>query len=154
MRCIRSRVSCARVEHGAAAVEAGLVTTFLMPLLLGVLFFGNYFWHAQKAELYDARIPTGAYAGMTFSCAGLVAQVKSDVVALVNSTNGTAPDIGLDAVTAAVVDVVPNVSAVVQVSVQAPGVSSLGSWLPDGGAVLNETMLRLDNVALTSDTCR
>lgn len=154
MRRSHSSVPCARSERGAAAVEAGLVTTFMMPLLLGILFFGNYFWHAQKAELYDARIPTGAYAGQTFTCDGLVAQVKSDVVALVNSTNGTAPDIGLGDVTALVVDVVPNVSAVVQVSVAAPVVSGLGSWLPDGGAVVNETVLRLDDVALTTDTCR
>jgi hypothetical protein len=154
MRRSHPGVPWARSERGVAAVEAGLVTTVLMPLLLGTLFFGNYFWHAQKAELYDARIPTGAYAGQTFTCDGLVARVKADVVALVDSTNGTAPDIGLDDVTALVVDVVPNVSAVVQVRVAAPVVSRLGSWLPDGGAVVNETMLRLDDVAVTTDTCR
>jgi TadE-like protein len=154
MRRSHPRVPCARSEQGAVAVEAGLVTTFMMPLLLGILFAGNFFWHAQKADLYDARIPTGAYAGQTFTCDGLVARVRSDVVALVNSTHGTAPDIGLDDVTALVVDVVPTVSAVVQVSVTAPPVPGLGSWLPDGGAVVNETVLRLDDVALTTDTCR
>jgi Flp pilus assembly protein TadG len=39
----------ARTERGAAAVEAGLVSTILMPLMVGVLVYGNYFWHAQNA---------------------------------------------------------------------------------------------------------
>ena len=47
----------ARCERGVAAVEAGLVTTVLMPLLVGVLVWGNYFWHAQKVEPYAARLP-------------------------------------------------------------------------------------------------
>jgi Flp pilus assembly protein TadG len=39
----------ARAERGAAAVEAGLVSTILMPLMVGVLVYGNYFWQPRTS---------------------------------------------------------------------------------------------------------
>jgi hypothetical protein len=142
----------ARTQRGVAAVEAGLISTVLMPLLLGVLVYGNYFWHAQKVDAYAARIPSGAIQGAGLTCEQLVERVKDTVVASVNSL---AEGAGIDEsdVAVQIVEVLPTVGAVVSVSVSVPVVSSLASILPNGGSVVTDTLVRLDNVTLTTTSC-
>ena len=152
---MRRTLFASRSEGGVAALEAGLVTTFLMPLLMGVLFFGMYFWRAQQGEVYDPRLPSGSYAGETLTCQTLLSQVESDVVALVNSSNdSSAPDISLSNVTGAVTEVLQPTGAVVQVTISVPVVPAFGSLLPNGGNVVTETTMRLDDVVVTDGTCR
>jgi hypothetical protein len=145
----------ARSERGVAALEAGLVTTFLMPLLLGVLYFGAYFWHAQQGEVYAPRLPSGSYAGQTLTCQSLLSAVESDVVAAVNAANDTsAPDIDLSNVTAAVTEVFPDGGAVVEVTISVPVAPAMGSFLPNDGNLVTETTMRLDDVVVTDGICR
>ncbi len=144
----------ARRERGVAAVEAGLVTTILMPLMVGVLFFGNYFWHAQEAGAYDPRIPQDAVVGYHLSCQQVTDRVKQAVVDQSAALGDAyAPALHLDQVTASVVDVLPDASVVVHVGVRVQVVSQLTSLLPDGGAVVNDATMRLENVTVDSAAC-
>ena len=149
MRRIRGDV---RPERGAVAVEAGLVSTVLMPLLLGVLVFGNYLWHAQRVDAYAVRIPSGAIQGSGLTCQELVDRVKATVVQNADNLSGTT-GIDLGDVTAQVVQVLPAVGAVVNVSVRVPVASTLASMLPDHGAVVTDTLVRLDDVTLSTQSC-
>lgn len=144
----------ARSQRGAAAVEAGLVTTVLMPLMVGVLVWGNYFWHAQKVEPYAARLPQGAVVGYNLSCEEVVSLVKQAVVDLSDPVGDTyAPTLALDDVVVTVVEVLPDASAVVTIGVRTNVGSSLASWLPNDGEVVNETTMRLENVTVDSSVC-
>lgn len=142
----------ARAEHGAVAVEAGLVTTALMPLLVGVLVLGTYLWHAQKVDAYAVRIPAGAVQGSGLTCQELVDRVKQTVVDNVNGLGDVSP-IDLSDVTATVVQVLPTVGAVVKVSVRVPVATTAASLLPGGGAVVTDTLVRLDDVTLSTGSC-
>jgi len=144
----------ARAERGVAAVEAGLVSTVLMPLMVGVLVWGNYFWHAQRVEPYAARLPQGAVVGYDLSCEEVVSLVKQAVVDLSDPVGDTyAPDLGLDDVVVTVVEVLPDASAVVTIGVRTNVGSSLASWLPNDGEVVNETTMRLENVTVDTSVC-
>jgi hypothetical protein len=144
----------ARSQRGAAAVEAGLVTTVLMPLMVGVLVWGNYFWHAQRVEPYAARLPQGAVVGYGLSCEQAVALVKQAVVDLSDPVGDTyAPTLAIDDVVVTVVEVLPDASAVVTIGVRTNVGSSLASWLPNGGEVVNETTMRLENVTVDTSVC-
>lgn len=145
----------ARCERGVAAVEAGLVTTVLMPLLVGVLVWGNYFWHAQKVEPYAARLPQGALVGYNLTCEQVVTLVKQAVVDLsAPVTDAYAPpELELDDVVVEIVEVLPDASAVVNIGVKTNVGSSLASWLPNDGEVLTETTMRLENVTVDTSVC-
>ena len=54
---MRPWLKFARPERGVAAVEAGLVTTFLMPLMMGVFVYGNWFGQLQDIPGITARAP-------------------------------------------------------------------------------------------------
>lgn len=138
-----------------AAVEAGLVTTVLMPLMVGVLVWGNYFWHAQRVEPYAARLPQGEVVGNNLTCEQVVSLVKQAVVDLsVPITDAYAPPaLDLDDVIVRVVEVLPDASAVVTIGVKTNVGSSLASWLPNGGEVVNETTMRLENVTVDTSVC-
>jgi len=144
----------ARSERGAAAVEAGLVTTVLMPLMVGVLVWGNYFWHAQKVEPYATRLPQGAVVGYELSCQEVVDLVKQAVVDLSDPVGDTyAPELALDDVIVTVVEVLPDASVVVSIGVKTNVGSSLASWLPNDGEVVSETTTRLENVTVATSVC-
>ncbi len=137
-------------QSGVAAVEAGLVTTFLMPMLVGVLFYGQYFWQAQKVDAYAPRVAQGQVTGY-LTCAELVDAVTRTVAANANALARSATVDASD-VTARVVQVLPDVGVTVAVSVRVPVVSSMTSLLPNNGAVVTEALLRLDDVSVTT-TC-
>ena len=145
----------ARADDGAAAVEAALVLSFfLVPLLLGVLYWGQYFWKAQAADELSPRIPSGAIVGK-FTCDELVARVKDTVVGILP---GTTESLGLDPVsdiTVRVVEVLPTVGAIVTVSVSVPLVDQVASFLPlpNEGRLVSEFTIRLDNVVVTTEVC-
>jgi hypothetical protein len=144
----------ARPEHGVAAVEAGLVTTILMPLMLGVMVYGNWFWHAQRVEPYAAHLPQSAVVGYDLSCAEVVSLVKQAVVDLSSPVGEAyAPALGLDDVSVDVVEVLPDASVVVNIGVRTSVTDTLASWLPDHGDVVTETAMRLENVTVDSSVC-
>jgi Flp pilus assembly protein TadG len=143
-----------RPERGAAAVEAGLVTTFLMPLMAGVLFYGNWFWQAQHVPQAAARLPQGAVVGYNLTCTEVVSLVKQAVVDQSTALGDAyAPGIGLDQVAVDVVEVLPDMSAVVTISVTTQMDSGLTSWLPNDGALVTEATMRLQNVTVSTSTC-
>jgi len=59
-----SRPRGAARERGAAAVEAALVcSALLIPLLLGVITWGDYFFRAQRVDTLAPGVPVGGVAG-------------------------------------------------------------------------------------------
>jgi Flp pilus assembly protein TadG len=143
-----------RPERGAAAVEAGLVTTVLMPLMAGVLFYGNWFWQAQHVPQAAARLPQGAVVGYNLTCAEVVSLVKQAVVEQSTALGDAyAPAIGLDQVAVEVVEVLPDMSAVVNISVTTSMDSAMTSWLPNNGDLVTDATMRLQNVTLSTSVC-
>lgn len=142
---------------GAAAVEAALVlSAVVLPLLLGVLSYGQYFWQAQHVGVYQPRLPESSIVG-TFTCAQLVDQVKTTVQGSLPAVQGVAGNVlPLSDIGVQVLDVLPTIGATVQVSVSVPADTALGGLvpLPNGGNVVTEATYRLDNVMLTTDSCR
>lgn len=150
-----SRQRHSRSDDGAAAVEAALVIgLFLMPLLSGVLVYGDYFWRAQKVGEYAERAPIDGIAGRFETCGELVDRVRSTVSSAA-ATNLDGTPIPLSDITVHVVELLPSVGAVVEVSVRTDVTSSLSSLfpLPHGGAVLTEMTVRLDDVVVTTSSC-
>jgi hypothetical protein len=141
---------------GAAAVEAALVVTVLLiPLVLGVIRWGDYFWHAQQVDTLAPAVPTGGVAG-TFSCTGLKEAVASQIVSVVNGLDPAIGDIAVGDVTVTVVEILPDVGVNVEISIAAPVVGGLASLieLPGGGALVTDFTQRLQDVRLNTSVCR
>lgn len=142
-----------RDQRGAVVVEAALVVTFLLtPILAGILTLGERLWHAQKTHAYAARIPGGAVSGTNLTCAELVDRVKDTVVANVNSVSGSLLPIGVDQVVVTVVDQLPTIGVVVQVTVTPPP-STTPSLIPAGQGLTAESTHRLSAVSLSTESC-
>jgi len=143
-----------RDERGTAVVEAGLVTMFLAPLLMGVLWFGDHFWHQQSKDAYAPRVSQSQLVGNYLSCEELVSAVRQTALTNVNNVSGNSP-IALDDVTARVIDFVPDQLGVeVEMSIRVPGAhSALSGLLPNDGDIVTESLTRLENVRVTSQTC-
>lgn len=140
-RCARAR---SRGQRGAAVVEAALVISFfLVPMLVGVLTLGEKLWHAQKHGPYEPRLSSSDISGR-LSCDELASRVKTTVV-----NNAAALDTTVDAswVAVEVVEAVPTLGVLVEVSVTVPAADGSGSSL------VTETATRLDNVTLTTESC-
>jgi hypothetical protein len=144
-----------RSERGAAAIEAGLVSTFfLFPLMSGVLWFGYEFWQLQHMPQLAERIDPSFIVGANFTCAQLTDLVEQSVLDNITSiSDNNFPTLGLDDITATVVDVLPTVGAVVSVRIVLEPDSGLVSLLPLDGSIVQETTFRLENVTLTTETC-
>jgi hypothetical protein len=149
---LRSFCDRARSQRGAAAVEAGLITTFLMPLMMGVFVYGNWFWQLQDVPGLTARAPYGSIQGSQLSCQGLIDRVEATVVANAATVGGAIP-VDADDVTVTILQVLPVVGAIVKVEVSAAIDSSFTGILPGGGEVHSETTVRLDNVTLNVPSC-
>ena len=145
-----------RRERGAAAVEAALfLTLVLIPLVLGVITYGSYFWQAQKVAPLSTRLPLDDVVG-EFNCAELVDRVKTTVQnALPNVSGAVGGVLPLDAIGVTVVNVLPSVGVDIALSISLPAVGQLGGLLPlpNGGNLLSEATYRLDNVKLTTAGC-
>ena len=141
---VRRRRLFRQDQRGAAVVEAALVISFVMiPILLGVLDLGERLWRAQKQPAYEPRIASSEIIG-TFTCEELVDRVKTTVV-----SNAAAADtpIGSDAVAVKVVEAIPTVGAVVDVSVTIPP--------PEGAdnGIVTEATSKLESVSVTTESC-
>jgi hypothetical protein len=141
-----------RDERGAAAVEAGLVTALLSPLLLGLLGTGQLLWGLQDTHAYQPAVDQAQVAGRYLDCRSLLDAVRQSV--LVNADNlAGGRDLGLDDVTAEVTDFVPDqVGVDVRVSVRVRDDGALG-WLPFRRDVTVDSLLHLDYAVLGVATC-
>ena len=143
-------------ERGAVAVEAALfLTVVLIPLLLGVVTYGMFFWKAQQVAPLSQRLPLDSIVGQ-FNCAQLVDRVKTTVQNALPSLTGLVQGpLPLTAIGVSVVNVLPTVGADVSVSITIPAGNTLGGLLPlpNGGNVVTEATYRLDNVTLTTAGC-
>jgi hypothetical protein len=143
-------------DHGAVAVEAALfLSVVLIPLVLGVITYGMYFWRAQQSEPLSQRLPLQSIVGQ-FNCAELVDRVKTTVQNALPSVTGLAAGtVPLTDIAVYGIQAVPTIGADVTVSIRLPGVSNLGGLLPlpNGGDIISEATYRLDNVQLSTAGC-
>jgi hypothetical protein len=144
-------------ERGAAAVEAAFfLGVVLIPLLVGVITYGSYFWQAQKVGPMSARLPLSSIVGQ-FNCAQLIDRVKTTVQNALPGLTGVlgVNEIPLDAIGVTVINVLPTVGVDVEVSISLPAANQLGGLLPlpNDGNVISEATYRLENVKLTTAGC-
>jgi hypothetical protein len=140
-------------QRGVAAVEAGLITALLSPLMIGVIAYGQYFWQEQKLKV-DPQVDQAAVYGAFASCESLRSLLRDTVVSNAGHlTTGTPVQAG--DVTAEIVDFVPHQVGVdarlsVRVSVSQ---SALSGLLPNDGEVVSDAYVHLDNVRLDVQAC-
>ena len=143
-------------ERGAVAVEAALfLSVVLIPLLLGVVTYGMYFWKAQQVAPLSQRLPLDSIVGQ-FNCSQLVDRVKTTVQnALPGVSTLFGDQLPLTAIGVTVIDVLPTIGVDVSVSIALDGASDLGGLLPlpNAGKIVSEATYRLDNVQLTTAGC-
>jgi hypothetical protein len=144
-----------RTQCGAAAVEAVLLSGFvLVPLLLGVILYGHWFWQAQRIEPLASRLPVAGVSG-TFTCEELVDEVRTVVLNTLSSSSLGIP-VAAEAIVVEVVEVLPTVGAHVHVSIGVPASEQLGGFvpLPNSGLLVSEASYRLNDVVVTTSSCR
>lgn len=149
-----------RHERGAAAVETGLLTSaVLVPLMLGVINYGHYFWQLQRVSELDPNIDQSGLVG-TY-CAGqipaLMTRVKAAaLVAADNLDAGGDLPLSLSNITATVVSYTPDtLGLLVNVSFTTDVADGLFDYLPlpDDGNLVSDSQIRLQNVKITSGSC-
>jgi hypothetical protein len=147
-------------DRGAVAVEAALLISFLLaPLLLGVLYFGAYFWKLQSVPVLDTNIDQSGIVG-TF-CAGALPQVVDRVRAAVlsnvqNIDASSQLPISLSDITATIDGYVPNGLGVdVKISITSHVLANTLDLVPvpNGGNVTSDAMIRLENVKISTGSC-
>ena len=145
-----------RGERGAVAVEAALfLSLVLVPLVLGVITYGSYFWQAQKVQPLSTRLPLDDVVG-SFNCAELIDRVKTTVQNALPQVDGlTGGIVPLEDIGVQVVNVLPTVGVDIVLSINVPAINQLGGLLPlpNGGSLLSEATYRLDNVKLSTAGC-
>jgi Flp pilus assembly protein TadG len=148
----RSRAQAwgARGERGAVAVEAAIVSSVLLvPLLLGVLYYGNYLWKSQQVALLDPNLDQSGFVGEI--CPGeLLARVKdAALVAMENVDDAAGLPLTSNSITTSLVNGVPGQLGVdIRVSITTTITSSAPIPLPNDGNVVNDVMIRLQNVVI------
>jgi hypothetical protein len=115
----------------------------LIPLLVGVLTLGERLWRAQAIEPYNARVAPTQIVGH-FTCAQLVDRVKQTVVD--NSASLDTP-VDVSWVGVQVVEIVPTVGVLVEVSITVPAAKEGGSPL------VTEATSRLEHVTVSTESC-
>lgn len=140
------------------AVEGALVAAaILVPLLLGVLYWGHYFWLAQRAEIEPPRLDQRLAIG-TCSNDQLTTRVKASVaqnVWALNDTTLTSLGISADQLPNLIevtLDEVPGVGVDVHVRLSIPLTDELAGVLPlpNEGRLVRDLTQRLDYVDLTT----
>lgn len=143
-------------ERGAVAVEAAFIlSVVLIPLLLGVITYGMYFWRAQAAQPLASRLPLVDIVG-TFNCAELVDRIKTTVQNALPEVSGLIDGVlPLEDIGVRVIEVLPTIGVVVEVSITVGGTDSLTELLPlpNDGALVSEATYRLENIKLTTAGC-
>lgn len=139
------------------AVEAALVlSVILMPLTLGVFYYGYFLWKAQSQPVLDPNVDQAAFVGEL--CSGeLLDRIRTAaLVTAENLNDGTRLPIAVTDITATVVSYVPNGLGVdVQVSISAPVLEEKLSFLPlpNNGRIVSDALIRLENVRLKTAGC-
>ena len=144
-----------RLERGAVVVEAALViSALLVPLFLGIVTWGDYFFRAQRVDTLEPGVPVGGVAG-SFTCQGLKDKVATTVVGVVRDLDPSLGSIQVSDVTVAVVEVLPQVGVTVDIHIETPLVGGLASLipLPGGGSIVTDFSQRLQDVTVTDVTC-
>ena len=115
----------------------------------------TYFWRAQRVNSLSTRIAAGAVAG-TFTCTGLKTAVSNEVATTVTALNADLGTISPSDVTVTVLEMLPNVGVIVQISVRSDAPTGLSSLLPlpNDGAMVVDFMQRLDDVKVSDTVCR
>lgn len=154
MRETLARLRARRAEQrGVAAVEAGLISALLSPLMIGVIAYGQYFWAAQR-DTVAPQVNQASVYGAFASCDSLLALLRNTVVdnAAKVSSGGL---VEADDVTAEIVDFVPHELGVdVRLSVRVSvAQSALSGLLPNDGEVVSDAYVHLDNVRLDVQAC-
>lgn len=131
-----------------------MLPLILLPLLSGVLYYGNVIWSMQAAEGTAARLPLAGITG-DFTCLELVTRVKSTVLATLPGLDDSLAGLGVDDIGVEVLKPIPEVGAVLTISVDVPIVDGIGNLLPlpSVTSVVSEATYRLDNVRVTTDVC-
>ncbi len=139
-----------RGQRGAVAVEFALVSSaLLVPLLLGALFYGYYLWKMQHVPLLDPNLDQAGFVGEM--CPGeLLARVKEAALVAMENVDGAAGiPLASNDVTTTLVNAVPGqLGADVRVSITTSVMSTSPIPLPHGGNVVNDVMIRLQNVVV------
>lgn len=147
-------------ESGVAAVEAALLLSLVLaPLMLGVLYYGYFFWKLQRVPELDPNVDQASFVG-TY-CVGAIPDLLTRVrtaalVAAQNLDNGTDLPISLGDVTATVVSYTPDtLGLVVSVAFRTKVLNETVSFLPlpDDGNIVNDAQIRLENVKISSGSC-
>lgn len=131
----------------------------LMPLLLGVLTYGHYFWIAQRTPLLDPNFDQAGIVGSFCpnQVEDLLTRVRAATLVAIENVDSTgALPVAASGVTARVLDYVPGrLGVVVGVSVTTNAIDGLLSFLPlpRGGRIVSDAQVRLSNVVITSGTC-
>lgn len=159
--CTRARSGLdARDDAGAAAVEAALlISAILMPLMLGVINYGHYFWQLQRASELDPNVDQSRVVG-TY-CSNQTGQLLTKVreAALVSADNldeGNRTPLSLSDITATIASYTPGTLGVsVTVSFRTGVVNGLIPYLPlpNDGKLVSDAQVRLQNVVITSQSC-
>lgn len=142
-------------QRGAAAVETVLVVSVLLvPLFLGIVTWGDYFFRAQRVDTLAPAVPVGGVAG-SFTCQALKDTVAATVVDVVGDLDASLADIDVSDVTVSVVEVLPDVGVIVDIHIETPLVGGLASLipLPGGGAIVTDFSQRLQDVTVTDVMC-
>jgi hypothetical protein len=142
-------------DRGAVAVEAALVGSFiLVPLLLGILFYGYYFWKLQQVPLLDPNLDQAGFVG-DLCGDDLLARVKTAaLVALENVDDGTGLPIASNNITTSLVNAVPGQLGVdIKISITTSVMDSELLPLPNDGNLVNDVLIRLQNVRITTAGC-
>jgi hypothetical protein len=137
------------------AVEAALVISLLLvPLFLGIVQFGDYFWRAQRVDTLAPGVPVGGVAG-EFTCQGLKDTVAATVVDVVGDLDASLVGIDVSDVTVTVVEVLPDVGVTVDIHIETPALGGLASLIPmpGGGAIVTDFTQRLQDVTVTDVMC-
>lgn len=155
-----------RTERGAAAVEGGLVSAFILgPLLVGILFFGNLFWKEQPSSLYPPRLNQSMATGICSETqiAGRVASAAAESIYALNRTtlDGLLDGLGVpeegrvqyiaENFLTTTVTSLGSVGADVDVELNLPPTGFLGGVAPGSQATVRDVRQRLTNVSVSTD---
>lgn len=147
-------------ERGAAAVETALLMSALLaPLMLGVLYYGLFFWKLQSVPTLDPNLDQAGFVGSYCASQGsqLADRVRAaTLVSVQNVDEGSGLPISLEDIAVTVLDYVPGSLGVsVQVSIRVPVLEETLSFLPlpDDGNVVSDSVVRLQNVMISSESC-
>lgn len=154
------RVGATRTARGAAAVEFALVfAAVLAPLMVGVLYYGYFFWKLQSVPTLDPELDQSSFVGTycTSQLPDLLARVEAATLVAVSNVDGSgALPLQLSDVTASVLTYTPDRLGVdIRIKMVSPAMSESVSLLPlpNDGNVTSDAVIRLQNVRVSSGSC-